>query len=41
MDNEADLDHVLGTRSYMKFDPDTRKLLLKTLGMQTEVITFG
>jgi DNA polymerase-3 subunit epsilon len=41
VDNEAGLDDVLGTRSSMKFDLDTYKLLLKTLGKQTEVITFG
>jgi DNA polymerase-3 subunit epsilon len=41
VDNEADLDDVPGIRSSMKFDLDTYKLLLKTLGKQTEVITFG
>jgi DNA polymerase-3 subunit epsilon len=41
VDNEAGLDNVPGTRSSMKFDLDTYKLLLKTLGKQTEVITFG
>jgi DNA polymerase-3 subunit epsilon len=41
VDNEAGLGDVLGTRSSMKFDLDTYKLLLKTLGKQTEVITFG
>ncbi|SFU57209.1 DNA polymerase-3 subunit epsilon, partial [Nitrosospira multiformis] len=40
-DNEAGLDDVPGIRSSMKFDLDTYKLLLKTLGKQTEVITFG
>jgi DNA polymerase III subunit epsilon len=41
VDNEAGLDDVPGTRLSRKFDLDTYKLLLKTLGKQTEVITLA
>lgn len=41
VDNEADLNRVLGTYSSMKFDLDTYKLLLKNLEKQTGVIALG
>jgi DNA polymerase-3 subunit epsilon len=41
VDNEADLNDVIGTRSSMKFDLDTYQLLLKNLGKQASVIPLG
>lgn len=41
VDNEADLNDMRGTRSPMKFDLDTYKLLLKRLGKQAGVIALG